>query len=186
MAKRPPRRDGRLPEVSSCGRRASLPCSVAAHWLIKSEPSAYSFAQLRADGRTEWTGVRNFEARNNLRAMAVGDLCLYYHSTEEKAVVGVARVSRAARADPTAPGEDWASVEVEAVEPLATPVTLDRIRADPALNDFPLVTRGRLSVAAVTSPQYARVLALSRQRGAVARPAPPKRAPARRGPARRR
>jgi predicted RNA-binding protein with PUA-like domain len=157
---------------------------VAAHWLIKSEPSAYAFARLQADGRTEWTGVRNFEARNNLRAMAEGDLCLYYHSTEEKAVVGLARVSRSARPDPTAPGEDWASVEVEPVEPLASPVTLERIRADPALKDFPLVTRGRLSVAAVTPAQYARVLTLSRQGGAGTRTAPG-RAPARRSPPRR-
>ena len=159
---------------------------MAAHWLIKSEPSAYSFGQLRADGRTEWTGVRNFEARNNLRAMAVGDLCLYYHSTEEKAVVGIARVSRAAGADPTAPGEDWASVEVEAVQPLANPVTLERIRADPALKGFPLVTRGRRSVAAVTPAQYARVLALSRQRETVAPKAAPRGAPARGKPARKR
>jgi predicted RNA-binding protein with PUA-like domain len=157
---------------------------VAAHWLIKSEPSAYSFARLQADGRTEWTGVRNFEARNNLRAMAVGDLCLYYHSTEEKAVVGIARVSRAARADPTAPGEDWASVEVEPVEPLATPVTLERIRADRSLESFPLLTRSRLSVAAVTPAQYARVLALSRQ-SAAPRAATPKRSPTRRGTGRR-
>jgi predicted RNA-binding protein with PUA-like domain len=158
---------------------------VPAHWLIKSEPSAYAFARLQADGRTEWTGVRNFEARNNLRAMAVGDACLYYHSTEEKAVVGIARVSRAARADPTAPGEDWASVEVEPVEPLATPVTLERIRADPRLQGFPLLTRSRLSVAPVTPADYARVLALSRQRSAARPPATGKtRAPRR--PARRR
>jgi len=136
------------------------------YWLIKSEPTVYAFAQLVRDKSTVWDGVRNFEARNNLRAMAEGDLCLYYHSTEEKAVVGIARVSRAAHADPTAPGEDWASVELEPVEPLATPVTLDRIRADAALKAFPLVTRGRLSVAAVSPAQYARVLALSRQRGA--------------------
>ena len=159
---------------------------MPAHWLIKSEPSAYSFTQLQADGRTEWTGVRNFEARNNLRAMAVGDLCLYYHSTEEKAVVGIARISRAAGADPTAPGEDWASVEVEPVEPLAAPVTLERIRADAALRDFQLITRGRLSVVPVTPAQYARVLALSRQRGAVAPEAAPRRAPARRKPGKKR
>jgi len=158
---------------------------VPAHWLIKSEPSAYPFARLQAEGRTEWTGVRNFEARNNLRAMAVGDLCLYYHSTEEKAVVGVARVSRSARADPTAPGEDWASVEVEPLEPLAAPVTLERIRADPRLEDFPLLTRGRLSVAPVTPAHYARVLALSRERRAPRRKATGK-APARRRAARRR
>ncbi|HZJ53517.1 MAG TPA: EVE domain-containing protein [Myxococcaceae bacterium] len=152
---------------------------MPAHWLIKSEPSAYAFARLQADGRTEWTGIRNFEARNNLRAMVVGDLCLYYHSVEEKAVVGVARVSRTARADPTAPGEDWASVEVEPVEPLATPVTLERIRADPALKDFQLLTRGRLSVVPVTPGQYARVLALSRQRQPrSSRAPPPKKSPA--------
>jgi len=145
---------------------ASLPGPVPNHWLIKSEPSAYSFAQLQAEGRTEWTGIRNFEARNNLRAMAVGDLCLYYHSTEEKAVVGIARVSRAAQADPTAPGEDWASVEVEPVEPLTAPVTLERIRADARLKTFQLLTRGRLSVVPATPAQYARVIELSQ------RPAP--------------
>jgi predicted RNA-binding protein with PUA-like domain len=118
--------------------------------------------------------------------MAVGDLCLYYHSTEEKAVVGIARVSRAARADPTAPAEDWASVEVEPVEALASPVTLERIRADPALKDFQLVTRGRLSVVPVTPAQYARVLALSLQREAVAPAAAPRRAPARRKPGKKR
>lgn len=137
---------------------------MPAHWLIKSEPSEYAFARLQSDGRTEWTGVRNFEARNNLRTMAVGDLCLYYHSMEEKAVVGVARVSRVARPDPTAPpGEDWVSVEVEPVEPLPAPVTLERIRRDSALEDFQLLTRSRLSVAKVTPAQFARVLALSRQ-----------------------
>ncbi|HEY1906934.1 MAG TPA: EVE domain-containing protein [Myxococcaceae bacterium] len=156
---------------------------MPAHWLIKSEPSEYAFTRLQSDGRTEWTGVRNFEARNNLRAMAVGDLCLYYHSMEEKAVVGVARVSRAARPDPTAPGEEWASVEVEPVEPLPAPVTLERIRRDSALKDFQLLTRSRLSVVRVTPAQYARVLALSRQpeapaaalrrkRAAAKRPAP--------------
>ncbi|HVP60902.1 MAG TPA: EVE domain-containing protein [Myxococcaceae bacterium] len=158
---------------------------MPAHWLIKSEPSAYAFARLQAEGRTEWTGVRNFEARNNLRAMAVGDLCLYYHSMDDKAVVGIARVSRTARADPTAPGEAWASVEVEPVEPLRTPVTLERIRADPKLREFPLLTRGRLSVAPVTPAQYARVLALSRERGRP-RPAATKKAPARRSSLRRR
>jgi predicted RNA-binding protein with PUA-like domain len=148
---------------------------VPAHWLIKSEPSEYSFARLEADGRTEWTGIRNFEARNNLRAMSVGDLCLFYHSVEEKAVVGIARVSRAARADPTAPGEDWASVEVEAVEALPAPVTLERIRADARLQTFQLLTRGRLSVVPVTPAQYARVLALSRM---PERPRPARHTPA--------
>lgn len=152
---------------------------MPAHWLIKSEPSAYAFARLQADGRTEWTGIRNFEARNNLRAMAVGDLCLFYHSVEEKAVVGIARVSRTARADPTAPGEDWSSVEIEPVEALAAPVTLERIRTDARLRTFPLLTRGRLSVTPVSAAHFARVLALSRTperpRPARRRPAPGKR-----------
>jgi|SoiMethySBSTD1v2_1073268.scaffolds.fasta_scaffold428323_2 predicted RNA-binding protein with PUA-like domain len=159
---------------------------MPSHWLIKSEPSEYSFARLQADGRTEWTGVRNFEARNNLRAMAVGDLCLYYHSTEEKAVVGIARVSRAARSDPTAPGEDWSSVEMEPVEPLTNPVSLERIRADPALKDFQLVTRGRLSVVPVTPAQYARVLVLSRRLEAPSPGTARKRSPSGRGATRRR
>jgi len=164
--------------LSLPGGGASLPCPVPAHWLIKSEPSAYSFAQLQADGRTEWTGIRNYEARNNLRAMAVGDLCLYYHSTEEKAVVGIARVSRAAQPDPTAPGEDWASVEVEPVEPLPAAVTLERIRGDARLKTFQLLTRGRLSVVPATPAQYARVLELSRQPAAP--PSPGRRKTARR------
>ena len=81
--------------------------AMPAHWLIKSEPEVYPFARLEADRRTEWTGVRNFEARNNLGAMRVGDLCLYYHSVSEKSLVGVARVTRAAGRDPTAEDGDW-------------------------------------------------------------------------------
>lgn len=130
--------------------------------MVKSEPSAYAWSQLVADRRTEWTGIRNFEARNNLRAMAVGDLCLYYHSGEEKAVVGLARVTRAAAPDPTARGEDWSSVELEAVGPLPTPVTLAQMKKDAALRTLPLVTRSRLSVGAVTSAQFARIEALAK------------------------
>jgi predicted RNA-binding protein with PUA-like domain len=135
---------------------------MPSHWLIKSEPAAYSWSQLVSDGRTEWTGIRNFEARNNLRAMAVGDLCLYYHSGEDKSVVGVARVSRAAAPDPTAPGEDWSSVEVEPRVPLAIPVSLAAIRKDGKLKTFPLVTRGRLSVVPATLAQFARILQLGK------------------------
>ena len=134
------------------------------HWVVKSEPSAYSWSQLVAERRTEWTGIRNFEARNNLRAMSVGDLCLYYHSGEEKAVVGVARVTRAAGPDPTAKGEDWSSVELEAVGPLAVPVTLAQMRKDAVLKTLPLVTRPRLSVGAATPAQFARVETLGTPR----------------------
>jgi predicted RNA-binding protein with PUA-like domain len=134
------------------------------YWVVKSEPSAYAWSQLVAERRTEWTGIRNFEARNNLRAMSVGNLCLYYHSGEEKAVVGVARVTRAAAPDPTARGEDWSSVELEAVGPLAAPVTLAQMKKDTTLKALPLVTRPRLSVGAVTPAQFARIEALGTPR----------------------
>lgn len=130
------------------------------YWLIKSEPSVYSYAQLEEDGVTDWTGVRNFEARNNLRAMQVGDLCLYYHSNEDKAVVGVARVAEAAKDDPTATSGDWASVQVSPVVPFNRAVTLAEVKADAKLAAFPLVTRGRLSVAQVTAPDFRYVLKL--------------------------
>jgi predicted RNA-binding protein with PUA-like domain len=130
------------------------------YWLIKSEPSVYAYAQLERDGRTAWTGVRNFEARNNLRAMKPGDLCLYYHSNEGKAVVAVARVLSPPGEDPTAPGEDWASVDVGPVVALDTPVTLATVKATPALADFPLLTRGRLSVTPVSARHFQKVLAL--------------------------
>src|SRR6201996_7799740 len=100
------------------------------HWLIKSEPSTYSFDQLVADGKTAWDGVRNFEARNNLRAMKVGDLILFYHSNEGKAVAGVARVKREAYPDPTASGEDWSVVDIEPVIPFKAQVTLEVIRGE--------------------------------------------------------
>ena len=132
------------------------------YWLIKSEPSVYAYARLEKDGRTEWTGVRNFEARNNLRAMKPGDLCLYYHSNEGKAVVGVARVLTAPGPDPTAPGEDWASVDMGPVVALQEPVTLATLKATRELKDFPLITRGRLSVAPVTSEHFKHILELGR------------------------
>src|SRR4051812_1560647 len=99
------------------------------HWLIKSEPSVYSYAQLEKDKKTEWTGVRNFEARNNLRAMKPGDLCLYYHSNEGKEIVGVAKVFAGPHEDPTAKGEDWASVIVAPLVRIEKPVTLSAIKA---------------------------------------------------------
>ncbi len=138
--------------------------SPEGHWLVKSEPSAYGWAQLVEDGRTEWTGVRNFAARNNLRAMRSGDLVFFYHSVDEKQVVGLARVTRAAQPDPTAPGEDWASVELAPVKPLVVPVTLERIRKDGRLRTFQLVTRGRLSVVSVTPGQFRRLLELAKTR----------------------
>src|ERR1700737_4035432 len=94
------------------------------YWVIKSEPNVYPFAQLQKEGKTAWTGIRNFEARNNLRKMGPGDLGLYYPTGESKEIVGVARVASAATADPPAPKEDWASVDVEPVVALKAPVSL--------------------------------------------------------------
>jgi predicted RNA-binding protein with PUA-like domain len=135
-----------------------------AYWLVKSEPTAYGWAHLLKDGKTEWTGIRNFEARNNLRAMGVGDQVFFYHSVEEKQVVGVAVVSRAAQPDPTAPQEDWASVVLVPLKPLKAPVTLEQIRKEKGLRTFPLLTRGRLSVVPVTLAQFRRVLQLGKTR----------------------
>jgi predicted RNA-binding protein with PUA-like domain len=136
--------------------------ATARYWLIKSEPSVYPYAQLHAEGRTEWTGVRNFEARNNLRAMSPGDLCLYYHSNEDKAVVGVACVLSKPGPDPTAPGEDWASVVMGPVTALTAPVTLATIKATPALKEFPLLTRSRLSVTPTPVEHFELVLKMGK------------------------
>ena len=132
------------------------------HWLIKSEPSAYSFEQLVADGRTRWEGVRNFEARNNLRAMKKGDVCLYYHSNEGKAVVGLARVVREAYPDPTTT-EDFSAVDVEAVRALARPVLLDEMRSHRVLGKMMIFRRPRLSVVPVTDEEFALVLELAKK-----------------------
>ncbi len=127
------------------------------YWLIKSEPIKYAFDQLVKDGRTHWDGVRNFEARNNLRAMAVGDLCLYYHSNEGKEVVGIARVARAAYQDPST-DEDWSCVDVEPVVALAKPVTLDAIRGRKGLAEIEMLKRNRLSVTHVTAAEFKTIL----------------------------
>lgn len=132
------------------------------HWLIKSEPSKYAWAQLVRDGRTTWEGVRNFEARNSLRAMKVGDLCLYYHSNEGKEIVGIARVVRESYPDPTAPGEDWSVVDVEPVSPVKQPVSLDDIKGDPELADIALLKRSRLSVVPVSKTHFDHILALGK------------------------
>ena len=132
------------------------------HWLIKSEPSVYPYSQLEADEETEWSGVRNFEARNNLRAMKPGDLCLYYHSGEGKEIVGVAKVVGGPQTDSTAKGEDWASVMVAPLRSFFRPIGLAEIKKDRALKTFPLVTRSRLSVAKVEPEHFAHVLSLAK------------------------
>jgi predicted RNA-binding protein with PUA-like domain len=132
------------------------------YWLMKSEPFKYSFAQLVRDGQTMWDGVRNYEARNNMRAMKEGDLVLFYHSNEGKRVVGVARVKREAYPDPTAPGEDWSVVDIEPVAGLKATVSLDAIRDDPTFADIALLQRSRLSVIPVSKDHFDRILKLGK------------------------
>ncbi len=129
-------------------------------WLVKQEPEAYSWDKFVSDGGTAWTGVRNFQARNNLRAMKKGDVVLYYHSVEGKEVVGIAKVAKEAYPDPTAEEGDWVCVDLVPVKPLQSPVTLDVVKMDKSLQGIPLVKSSRLSVQPVTSAQLQRILKL--------------------------
>src|SRR5580704_12861203 len=124
------------------------------YWLVKSEPESYAWSQLVADGRTSWTGVRNYQARNHLRAMKSGDPVLFYHSVSEKEIVGLARVVREASPDPTAEEGDWSCVELAPVCPLVRPVSLETIKGDKILKDMALVKNSRLSVTPLTHSQF--------------------------------
>ena len=132
------------------------------YWLIKSEPFKYSWEEFVSDGSTYWDGVRNYQARNNLHAMRVGDLALYYHSNEGKEVVGVARVKKRAYQDPTTNDERWVVVDVEPVKALTEPVGLAAIKADPKLTEMALVRQGRLSVPPVSAGEFRHVLKLGK------------------------
>jgi predicted RNA-binding protein with PUA-like domain len=128
-----------------------------AYWIIKSEPSAYSWDQFVKDGQTSWTGVRNAQAALNLKAMKVGDLCFFYHSNEGKEIVGIAEVVRTAYLDPTDKAGKAVTVDVRAVEPVKTPVTLAAIKAEPALKELGLVRQSRLSVSPVSAEHWKRL-----------------------------
>jgi len=132
------------------------------YWLVKQEPQAYSWDAFVKDGATAWTGVRNFAARKHLRAMQKNDTVLYYHTGDEKQVVGLARVAREAYPDPTADEGDWSSVDLVPVQPLGAPVSLETIKADKSLADMPLVRQGRLSVQPLTRLQFQRILKLGK------------------------
>jgi predicted RNA-binding protein with PUA-like domain len=144
--------------LSSLMPKAKAPSQT---WLVKSEPSAYSWDNLAKDRRTAWTGVRNFTARLNLRAMQEGDPVLFYHSVEGKEVVGLAKVVRTAYADPTAKEGDWSCVDLAPVRVLKRPVTLEEIKITPLLREMKLVRQSRLSVMPVTLEEYAEILRLS-------------------------
>jgi predicted RNA-binding protein with PUA-like domain len=133
------------------------------YWLVKSEPEAYSWEAFVKEKRAAWTGVRNFQARNNLRAMKRGDLVLFYHSVSDKQIVGVARVDKEAYPDPTVQeGEgDWSCVDLVPVKALATAVTLAQIKSDKILMEMPLLKQSRLSVTPVSTTQFRRILTLA-------------------------
>ncbi len=130
------------------------------HWVLKSEPGSYGWDDLVRDGRTEWTGVKNAAAAINLRAMEVGDEALFYHSVTGLEAVGIARVARAFTPDPT--DAKWVSVEVEPVRPLAHPVTLKAMKAEPRLKDLQMLRQSRLSVSPVGDAEWAVILEMAR------------------------
>ncbi len=130
------------------------------YWLVKSEPHKYSWDKFNEDGRTFWDGVRNYQARNNLREMKEGDLALFYHSNEGKEVVGIAKIVKEAYQDPTTDDTNWVVVELEPVEALKKPVTLAQIKADPMLRDIQLIKLSRLSVASIKAEEFDHILQL--------------------------
>lgn len=131
----------------------------ASHWLLKSEPETYAFADLVRDGRTAWDGVRNAQAANFLKAMKVGDEALFYHSGDERAVVGLARVVREAFPDPSDESGRFVAIEVTPIRSLPRPVTLAAMKASPALSGMIMLRQSRLSVAPVSAGEWAAILA---------------------------
>lgn len=140
--------------------RCREPIHVRQYWLVKSEPGAFSWDQQVANGVEPWTGVRNSTAKNNLKAMRVGDRAFFYHSSVGKEIVGVVAVVREAYPDPTADGGDWVCVDMQAVGPMPQPVSLATIKADPRLADMIVVRHSRLSVMPVAKPHWDRICRL--------------------------
>jgi len=129
------------------------------YWLVKSEPGTFSWDDLMHDKKTGWDGVRNFQARNNLKAMKKGDMTFFYHSMEDKAVVGIAKITKESYPDPK--DNEWVAVEIAPVKKLKKPVTLAQIKADKRLSDMVLVKSSRLSVQPVKADEFDLVVALS-------------------------
>jgi predicted RNA-binding protein with PUA-like domain len=132
------------------------------YWLVKQEPTAYSWEDFVRDGKTAWTGVRNFQARNNLKAMGKGDTVLFYHSVVGKCIMGEAEVVREAYPDPTAKEGDWICVDLKPGRPLKRPVTLEEIKACPPLENLALLRQSRLSVMPVTAAEFRQIVALAK------------------------
>lgn len=134
--------------------------SSSKHWMVKQEPETYSWDDFVNDGRTDWTGVRNYQARNNLREMKSGDAVLFYHSGKDKAVVGLAEVVKAAYPDPTADDPQWVAVDLKPVKPLKAPVPLAAIRYDKRLSGLPLIRQSQLSVMPLTKDEFDAIIGM--------------------------
>lgn len=134
------------------------------YWLVKSEPFKYSWEQLVKDKKTFWDGVRNYQARNNLRGMKKGDLVLWYHSNEGKEIVGIAKVAKEHYQDPTTEDPNWVVVDLSPFKKLKNPVTLEQIKADKRLQNIGLVKQGRLSVMSMTAEEFDMILELSERK----------------------
>ena len=131
-----------------------------AHWLVKSEPSVYSFDQLEKEKETRWDGIRNYAARLHLRAMKKGDTVLFYHSNEGLNIVGIAKVSKEAYQDPSTK-DDWSAVDLQPFKKLKKPVSLDDIKKDKTLANMALVRIGRLSVQPVTDKEFETIMKMA-------------------------
>ena len=136
-----------------------------AHWLVKSEPSAYSWEQLEKDKHTAWDGIRSYAARNHLRAMKKGDEVLFYHSNEGLEIVGIAKVKKEAFQDPSTDEDAWVAVELQPHKKLKKPVNMVKIKADKRLKDMALVRIGRLSVQPVTDKEWNAIMELAEEKG---------------------
>ena len=139
--------------------------STGSYWMVKQEPETYSWDDFVKDGETDWTGVRNYQARNNLRAMKAGERVLFYHSGKDKAVVGIAEVTKAAYADPTADDEQWVAVDLKPVKRLKNPVPLAAIRYDKRLSELPLIRQSQLSVMPLTKDEFETIVATGDGKG---------------------
>jgi predicted RNA-binding protein with PUA-like domain len=133
------------------------------YWLVKSEPDAYSWDDLVKDHKTAWTGVRNFQARNHLKAMTLGDRVLFYHSVTGKCIVGEAEVCREYYPDPTIEEGDWVCVDLKPLQPLPHPVTLEEIKKEPKLAEIGLLRQSRLSVMPIPAANYRTIMALAKK-----------------------
>ena len=154
-------------ESACAGGRGRIGRGFVNHWLIKQEPGSYSWDDFVADKKTAWTGVRNFQARNNLKAMKKGDRAFYYHSGEGKEIVGLAEIVKEAYADPTATEGDWVCVDVAALKPLKRAVTLVEIKKEKSLGQMALIRNSRLSVQPVSGAEFEKIISMAENKKAV-------------------